>query len=114
MEMHGSDIFIRSNSSTAFEDAIDEVRLVWKDSVLETESSDRLREAFIYTSPGDKDAWDQLGWTVENDNKLIHILKNAEGEWKDGITVVVGDDSSILAEITNRIAVRISGTVEAL
>lgn len=74
MEIHGSDIVI--NSDIPIADSL--MRLLiqdhWPQMVYEIDGRDDAVDMLVYKNEEAKKAWDEEGWSKENDTTMIYII----------------------------------------
>jgi len=74
MEIHGSDIIINSNLPIA--DSL--IRLLvqdhWPNMVYEIDERPDGVDMFVYKDEAAKKAWDEEGWSEENDTRMIYFI----------------------------------------
>lgn len=76
MEIKGSDIVIKSNIPIA--DSL--IRLLiqdhWPQMVYEIDEREDAIDMFVYNNEESKKAWDEEGWSKENDTTMIYVIFN--------------------------------------
>lgn len=79
MEIHGSDIHIESKIPIA--DNL--IRLLiqdhWPQMVYEINERDDTIDLFVYKNEEAKKAWDEEGWSKENDTTMIYVILESKG-----------------------------------
>lgn len=74
MEIHGSDIIIKSNIPIA--DSL--IRLLiqdhWPQMTYEIDEREDAVDMLVYKDEEAKKAWDEEGWSKENDTTMIYVI----------------------------------------
>ena len=90
MEIHGCDLFFENITCEVTEDLIIPViKKYWPDVVYEKMFEDGVVHLFIHPNTEAEKAWNEEGWSEENDTTLIYIISNAA---KHQCTFVIDDN----------------------
>ena len=74
MEMHGSDILIESKIPIADNLIRILIQDHWPKMVYEIDERPDVIDLFVYKDEKAKKAWDEEGWTKENDTTMIYVI----------------------------------------
>lgn len=104
MEIHGSDIFFENVQCKITEDlVVTVIKKYWPDVVYEKQIEDGVVHLFIHPNQEAEKAWDDEGWSEDNDTTLIYVIWN---EAKHSLTFVIDDNKKnkyIVDDIKNTI-----------
>jgi hypothetical protein len=104
MEIHGCDIFFENVTCEITEDlVVPVIKKYWPDVVYEKQIEDGVVHLFIHPNHEAEKAWDDEGWSEENDTTLIYVIWNAV---KHQLTFVIDDNKTnkfIVDDIKNTI-----------
>jgi hypothetical protein len=104
MEIHGCDIFFENVNKEITEDlVVPVIKKYWPDVVYEKQIEDDVVHLFIHPNKEAEKAWDDEGWSEENDTTLIYVIWDAV---KHQITFVIDDNKTnryIVDDIKNSI-----------
>lgn len=90
MELHGSDIIFRDVKVSISEDNITPiVRKHWPDLVYEAMMEDGDLHLFMHPTQIAEEAWNEEGWSEENDKTLIYMIWDKA---KCELTFVIDDN----------------------
>lgn len=74
MEIHGSDTLIKSSIPIADNLIRILIQDHWPQMVYEIDERDDAIDLFVYKNEEAKKAWDEDGWSKENDTTMIYII----------------------------------------
>lgn len=89
MDIHGSDIFFENVKAFINEDVVVPIiKNYWPDLVYEAMVENGVLHLFIHPNQAAEEAWNEDGWSEENDTTLIYMIWN---KIKCELTFVIDD-----------------------